>query len=113
MPSWVHSARQLAHILPCWVGHLDSARRPPSDCLDLDLRAFEWAVLEHCLHRAHYPRRSGVIVWAVPGSPLSLIEFPADDAERARRFWAELLSVELEARQAGEGEGWQTHSGAP
>jgi predicted enzyme related to lactoylglutathione lyase len=47
----------------------------------------------------------------VPASPLSLIEFPADDAERARRFWAELLGVELEARQ--EGEGWQTHSGAP
>jgi predicted enzyme related to lactoylglutathione lyase len=49
----------------------------------------------------------------VPGSPLSLIEFPADDAERARRFWAALLGVELNARQAGEGEGWQTHSGAP
>jgi predicted enzyme related to lactoylglutathione lyase len=49
----------------------------------------------------------------VPGSPLSLIEFPADDAERARRFWAALLGVELKARQAGEGEGWQTHSGAP
>jgi predicted enzyme related to lactoylglutathione lyase len=56
---------------------------------------------------------SGVIVWAVLGSPLSLIEFPADDAERARRFWVELLGVELEARQEGEGEGWQTHSGAP
>ena len=50
---------------------------------------------------------------AVPDSPLSLIEFPADDPERARRFWAELLGVELKARAAGEGEGWQTHSGAP
>jgi predicted enzyme related to lactoylglutathione lyase len=56
---------------------------------------------------------SGVIVWAVPGSPLSLIEFPADDPERARRFWTELLGVDLEVRQDGEGEGWQTHSGAP
>ena len=46
-------------------------------------------------------------------APLSLIEFPADDPERARRFWAELLGVELEARGAGEGEGWQTHSGDP
>ena len=55
----------------------------------------------------------GVIVWAVPGSPLSLIEFPADDPARARRFWVELLDLELEARQDGEGEGWQTHSGAP
>ena len=53
------------------------------------------------------------IVCPMPSSPLSLIEFPADDPARARRFWAELLGVELEARQAGEGEGWQTHSGAP
>jgi predicted enzyme related to lactoylglutathione lyase len=52
-------------------------------------------------------------VWAVPGSPLSLIEFPADDPERARRFWVEFLGAELEARRDGEGEGWQTHSGAP
>jgi predicted enzyme related to lactoylglutathione lyase len=49
----------------------------------------------------------------VPDSPLSLIEFPADDPARARRFWVELLGVDLEARQDGEGEGWQTHSGAP
>jgi len=53
------------------------------------------------------------IVRAVPGSPLSLIEFPADDPERARRFWAELLGIELAARQDEEGEGWQTHSGTP
>jgi predicted enzyme related to lactoylglutathione lyase len=49
----------------------------------------------------------------MPVSPLSLIEFPADDAARARRFWGQLLGVELEARQDGEGEGWQTHSGPP
>jgi len=52
-------------------------------------------------------------VETVPGPPLSLIEFPADDAERARRFWTELLGVDLEARKDGEGEGWQTHSGDP
>ena len=52
-------------------------------------------------------------MWAVPGSPLSLIEFPADDPERARRFWEELLGVELDTRRDGEGEGWQTHAGAP
>ena len=47
-----------------------------------------------------------------PGS-LSLIEFPADDPERARRFWAGLLDVELEARdRVTEGEGWQTRTGA-
>ena len=43
----------------------------------------------------------------------SLIEFPADDPERARRFWSGLLDAELEPRRAGEGEGWQTHVGAP
>ena len=45
--------------------------------------------------------------------PAVLIEFPSDDPERARCFWAELLGVELEARQNSEGEGWQTRSGAP
>jgi predicted enzyme related to lactoylglutathione lyase len=58
-------------------------------------------------------RLSGGIVCAVPGTPLSLVEFPADDPERAHHFWTELLGVELDAREAGEGEGWQTHSGAP
>src|SRR5205807_8865105 len=57
--------------------------------------------------------REVVMVWAVPRFPLSLIEFPADDPERARRFWMELLSIELGVREDGEGEGWQTHSGAP
>jgi predicted enzyme related to lactoylglutathione lyase len=49
----------------------------------------------------------------VPRPSLSLIEFPADDPARARRFWAGLLGVELEVRQAGEGEGWQTRSDSP
>jgi predicted enzyme related to lactoylglutathione lyase len=52
-------------------------------------------------------------VLAVPGTPLSLIEFPADDPERARRFWVEFLGAPLDARKEGEGEGWQTQSGAP
>ena len=47
------------------------------------------------------------------GPRLSLIEFPADDPERARRFWTELLGVELGAREEGDGEGWQTHAEAP
>jgi predicted enzyme related to lactoylglutathione lyase len=41
-------------------------------------------------------------------SPLRLIEFPADDPERALRFWRELLGVPLEPRAAGQGEGWQS-----
>ncbi len=49
----------------------------------------------------------------MPRGSLSLIEFPADDPERARRFWAGLLDVELQAREGSEGEGWQTHTGAP
>jgi predicted enzyme related to lactoylglutathione lyase len=41
----------------------------------------------------------------------SLIEFPADDPERARRFWAGLLGAELEPRHGTQGEGWQTNEG--
>jgi predicted enzyme related to lactoylglutathione lyase len=53
------------------------------------------------------------MVRAVSRSPLSMIEFPADDPQRARRFWGELLGVELDARGDAEGEGWQTHSDQP
>jgi predicted enzyme related to lactoylglutathione lyase len=42
---------------------------------------------------------------------LRLVEFPADDPERARRFWEGLLGVALDPRSADEGVGWQTHSG--
>ncbi len=45
--------------------------------------------------------------------PLSLIEFPADDPERARSFWEGVLGVELDARRDGEGSGWQTHRDGP
>ena len=40
--------------------------------------------------------------------PLALIEFPADDPQRARRFWSGLLGVEMEQRSAEQGEGWQS-----
>jgi predicted enzyme related to lactoylglutathione lyase len=46
----------------------------------------------------------------VTGSRLSLVEFPADDPERARRFWAGLLGTELDSRGDREGQGWQTRS---
>ncbi len=40
-------------------------------------------------------------------SPIALVEFPADDLERARGFWGGFLGAALEARQAGAGEGWE------
>jgi predicted enzyme related to lactoylglutathione lyase len=42
-----------------------------------------------------------------------LIEFPADDPDRARRFWSGLLGVELAERRQAEGRGWQTQDGSP
>lgn len=44
--------------------------------------------------------------------PVALIEFPADDADRARRFWSGLLGIEIEPRGGGQGEGWQS-GGSP
>jgi predicted enzyme related to lactoylglutathione lyase len=43
----------------------------------------------------------------------SLIEFPADDVERARRFWSGLLDAELQPRTERQGEGWQTDGRGP
>ena len=49
----------------------------------------------------------------VPNMPstIALVEFPADDVERAQRFWHGVLELSLEDRTAPEGQGWQTHSG--
>jgi predicted enzyme related to lactoylglutathione lyase len=69
-------------------------------------------------HRRDPTRRTGPIV--APGArvivlgvdrPRSLIEFPADDPDRARRFWSGLLGVTLTQRDAGQGRGWQAESG--
>ena len=40
--------------------------------------------------------------------PAPLIEFPADDAARARRFWRGVLDVDLARRSAAAGSGWET-----
>jgi predicted enzyme related to lactoylglutathione lyase len=40
---------------------------------------------------------------------ISLVEFPADDPERALAFWSAVLGVRLDERAAHEGQGWQTH----
>jgi predicted enzyme related to lactoylglutathione lyase len=41
---------------------------------------------------------------------LSLVEFPADDLERARRFWAGMLGAALRPRTEDRGEGWESES---
>ena len=53
-----------------------------------------------------------MIVWNMDGS-FGVIEFPADDLDRALRFWSAPLGVELAERSQAEGCGWQTHRGAP
>ena len=40
--------------------------------------------------------------------PAPLIEFPADDPDRALRFWGGVLGTELAPRTSDEGEGWVT-----
>jgi predicted enzyme related to lactoylglutathione lyase len=40
-----------------------------------------------------------------------LIEFPADDSVRARRFWQGLLGTQLSERGEGEGQGWEGEYG--
>ncbi len=47
------------------------------------------------------------------GARPSLIEFPADDPERALRFWGALLGAELQPRTADQGAGWETHGSGP
>ena len=42
--------------------------------------------------------------------PTPLIEFPADDAERARAFWQGVLGVQLADRTAEKGAGWETEA---
>jgi predicted enzyme related to lactoylglutathione lyase len=40
--------------------------------------------------------------------PAPLIEFPADDSQRALRFWRGVLNTELAPRPAESGAGWET-----
>jgi predicted enzyme related to lactoylglutathione lyase len=39
--------------------------------------------------------------------PASLIEFPADDPDRALAFWSGLLGLDLARRGPDEGSGWE------
>ncbi|MGH2924991.1 MAG: VOC family protein, partial [Solirubrobacterales bacterium] len=42
--------------------------------------------------------------------PAPLIEFPADDSDRARRFWNGVLGAQLAPREAEAGSGWEAES---
>ena len=44
-------------------------------------------------------------LWALP--PKFLIELPADEPERARRFWQGLLETTLADREPEQGRGWE------
>jgi predicted enzyme related to lactoylglutathione lyase len=56
-------------------------------------------------------RRRGIVPSV--DTRLDLVEFPADDPERARRFWSGLLGAAFGERSEAEGRGWQTRSDAP
>ena len=53
-------------------------------------------------------RRRVAMVCGRPAQP-RLIEFPADDPDRARRFWSGLSERPARSRRS-EGEGWRTGS---
>jgi predicted enzyme related to lactoylglutathione lyase len=46
-------------------------------------------------------------------APLDLIEFPADDLARARRFWEGLLDIALAERTTEQGRGLQSGGESP
>jgi predicted enzyme related to lactoylglutathione lyase len=50
------------------------------------------------------------MVACMPDAPIALVEFPADDPERALRFWHGVLDADLQTRTPAEGQGWQTHA---
>jgi len=39
--------------------------------------------------------------------PVPLIEFPADDPDRSRRFWSAVLGADLKPRPTEAGAGWE------
>jgi predicted enzyme related to lactoylglutathione lyase len=61
-------------------------------------------------YQGRWHRLRRIVRWVTSSTPL--IEFPADDPDRARRFWTGVLGVELADRSDSDGEGWQTSGGA-
>src|SRR5919109_3434480 len=62
--------------------------------------------------RGGQPARGRSVVAMAQAVP-ALIEFPADEPERALRFWGGLLGVPLEPRGEREGVGWESRSTVP
>src|SRR3954454_21499298 len=60
--------------------------------------------------RAKRKRASPAAILGSTSAPL--IEFPADDPDRARRFWFGVLGVELTPRAAAAGSGWEAETGS-
>jgi predicted enzyme related to lactoylglutathione lyase len=54
---------------------------------------------------------AGAVIVPSMDRRFALIEFPADDPARARRFWEGVLGVALAQRAAEEGQGWQAAAG--
>jgi catechol 2,3-dioxygenase-like lactoylglutathione lyase family enzyme len=77
----------------CWLRHQGPSVCETADVAQQDAPA-RWSMA----------RLVGVMVFWVD-RPLALIEFPADDPDRARRFWSDLLGVELADRSEVEGHG--------
>ena len=48
----------------------------------------------------------------MPRPRVALVEFPADDTDRALRFWGGVLGTELEPRAEDEGQGWVSRPGS-
>ena len=51
---------------------------------------------------------AGWVAPHTPSMPTPLIEFPADDPDRAREFWRGVLGVSLASRPEAAGSGWET-----
>jgi predicted enzyme related to lactoylglutathione lyase len=50
---------------------------------------------------------------AGPAPSVALVEFPADDTDRALRFWSSFLDRPLDEREVGEGAGWHSKAKSP
>ena len=78
-----------------------------SGAIDPKSLAIEITIISLEARRRRTLRATAVTVGSMPAP---LIEFPADDAGRARRFWDGVLGVDLAPRPAAAGSGWEAAS---